>query len=109
MRIAVGLAVLALAGCASAGGSGGWTRDSWAAQAVKEVTSGPYSFSASPYGEDGFKINLKIRMNAVRSSGMGPDEEQFMEAARAAAPEGCKVKSVTRQPDGSAVADYDCG
>jgi hypothetical protein len=110
MRYAAFGLVLLVSACASAPAGGGWTQQSWASQAIRQVTGGPFSFSAAPYGGDGFKIRLAIRMNAVGASASGaPDDAQLQAAAQAAAPEGCTVKSVTRQADGSAVADYDCG
>ena len=105
-------AALATAGaCATGGSTSGWTQASWASQAVKSVTQGPYAFSASPYGEDGFKLTLTIRRPLVSvQSGvdMIPDDEALRAAAEAAAPNGCKLKSVARTETGDAVADYDC-
>jgi hypothetical protein len=100
----------ALAACAASGSD--WTSQSWASQAMRSVTGGPFGFSAEPYG-DGLKFKLTIKTGAVGLAGAEtatfPGDEDLMAAATNAAPEGCKVKSVTRTPDGGAVADYDCG
>lgn len=107
-RVTFCLFAVLLASCASTGP--GWTPASWAAQGAKTLNQGPYAFSAAPYGEDGFKLTLKLRPSAfgIQSAGSMPDDEDLRAAAEAAAPEGCSLVSVTRTETGDAIADYDC-
>ncbi len=99
---------LTLVACASPGT--GWTPASWAAQAAKDFNQGPYAFSASPYGADGFKLTLRLRPDAFNIQSVGsPDDEDLRAAAEAAAPSGCTLNSVSRTETGEAIADYDCG
>lgn len=107
--LCLALPMALIAACASGGGA--WTPASWAAQTAKTFNQGPYAFSAAPYGEDGFKLTLKLRPSAfgVQSAGSMPDDDDLRAAAEAAAPEGCSLKAVTRTETGEAIADYDCG
>ena len=102
-------AVLTVAACAS-GGSGSWSASSWNGLAPQNVYGGGYQFHAAPAEGQGFKIKftLKTDGNFGIASGTAPTDEELMEAAESAAPEGCTVASVERTPDGGAVADYDC-
>ncbi len=96
-----------LTACAS--GGAGWTPASWAAQSAKSFTQGSYAFSAAPYGEDGFKLTLKLDASlfSVQRAG-APDEETLRAAAAAAAPAGCTLKTIERTETGETIADYDC-
>jgi len=111
---ALSIGALALAACATPSPASSvrvWGPEGWAAQPAKTVSGGRFAFSAMPYGRDGFQLKLSIKTGAVGISGAAngaPDEAQLLEAAKAAAPEGCSVKSVTRTEDGGAVADYEC-
>lgn len=104
------LAASVLAACASSGASGTWNAQSWAAQTIRDVTSGPFGFSASPYGDDGFQFRISLKTGAfgIASADGAPDDAQLRDAAEAAAPDGCELRSVERTPDGGALADYDC-
>lgn len=105
------IGVAALTACAS---GGGWTQSSWLGQQASDFNSGPYKLSASPVG-GGFKLKLTVStdafFNVSRSAGEEgvppPTEEDLIEAAKAAAPEGCTFKSLELTEDG-ALADYDC-
>lgn len=113
MRTAViAISVATLAACAG-GASSAWTQASWAAQKAQDVNSGPWKLSASPLGGDGFKLKLSVTTDQLfgtaGADGMAaPDEDTLMEAAQAAAPEGCAVSAIERTEDGGAVASYDC-
>ena len=101
-----------LAACAT--GASTWSQASWLSQQAQEVNSGPYRLSASPLGGDGFKLKLSVSTDSffrvARSPDMPPpDEATLIEAAKAAAPEGCEFVSLELTEDGGAVADYDCG
>jgi hypothetical protein len=106
-------AMLSLAACATGGSS--WTQQSWLGQKAKDFNSGPWKFSAAPVRGNGFKMQFKINLNDI-SAGSGaegdlkdPTEAEIIEAAKAAAPEGCAFKSLTKTENGDYEADYTCG
>ena len=109
-RSILAAAVLTVAACTS-GSSGSWSASTWNGLVPQNVYGGNYQFYAAPAEGQGFKLKftLKTDGNFGIASGEAPDEADFEEAAKAAAPEGCSFVSVTRTPDGGAVAEYDCG
>lgn len=70
---------------------------------------GGYSFFASPAEGQGFKLKFSVKTDGTFGVAEAPTEDALVEAARAAAPEGCNFVSLERSADGGAVADYDCG
>ncbi|MEZ5998247.1 MAG: hypothetical protein R3B98_06100 [Hyphomonas sp.] len=101
--------VLAVAACASSGGSG-WSASTWNGLAPQNVYGGAYEFFAAPAEGQGFKLKFTLKTDGnFRAAGGGaPTDEELAEAAKAAAPEGCSFVSVSRTADGGAEADYDC-
>lgn len=109
MRTALLPAIVLLAACAS--GSGGWSASMWNGLPDQTVVGGNYAFLASPMEGQGFKLKFSVKTdgNFGVASAEPASEDALLEAAQAAAPEGCTVITVERTPDGGAVADYDCG
>jgi hypothetical protein len=88
-----------------------WTTDRWLRQADKDVTSDRWSFSAVPLGEDGFKLRLTLKTDDLfrpSTASVSPEFDDLRAAATKAAPEGCTLRDLEMQPDGSALADYKC-
>lgn len=100
----------ALSACATASDAI-WTTDRWLRQSDRDVTSDRWAFSAAPMGGDGFQLRLTLKTDDLfrpSTASERPDLDVLTEAARRAAPEGCEFASLDVQPDGSAVADYEC-
>lgn len=106
----IAVTVLAVAACAS-GGNGGWSASTWNGLAPQNVYAGGYEFYAAPAEGQGFKLKFTLRTdgNFGIASGGAPTEAELEEAAKAAAPDGCRFISISRTADGGALADYECG
>ena len=63
----------------------------------------------APAEGQGFKLKFSVKTDGTFGVAEAPTEDALVEAARAAAPEGCNFVSLERSADGGAVADYDCG
>jgi hypothetical protein len=60
-------------------------------------------------GEDALTLQVHFRISATGEDETGPvTEEMWMNAARAAAPAGCVVKSLAPTPEGGRKAAYKC-
>lgn len=106
------LTTAALAACVSSGtGNRQWDPDAWMRQGTQDVSSGGWNLSASPLGEDGFKLKLTLKTDGLFRGASGEDRPGF-EALEAAAidatPTGCDYLGLELTADGGAVADYDC-
>ena len=100
-------AALVLGACAA--NSVGWSASTWSGLPDRTVAGGGYSFFASPAEGQGFKLKFSVKTDGTFGVAEAPTEDALVEAARAAAPEGCNFVSLERSADGGAVADYDCG
>ena len=99
-------AALALGACAAS--SSGWSASAWNGLPDRTVAGGGYSFFASPAEGQGFKLKFSVKTDGMFGVAEAPAEDALVEAAKAAAPEGCSFVSLERTPDGGAVADYAC-
>lgn len=99
-------AALVLGACAAS--SSGWSASTWNGLPDRTVVGGGYSFFASPAEGQGFKLKFSVKTDGTFGVAEAPTEDALLEAAKAAAPEGCDFVALERTPDGGAVADYDC-
>lgn len=71
--------------------------------------------SAVPVRGDGFKLKFSINLTDIAAGSTADGgltdltETEMIEAAKAAAPDGCSFISLSPTEDGSFEADYDCG
>ncbi|RAN38241.1 hypothetical protein [Hyphomonas pacifica] len=106
MKYLVLSAALALSACAAS--SPRWSASTWNGLPDRTVAGGGYSFFAAPVEGQGFKLKFSVKTDGSFGVASAPNEDALLEAARAAAPEGCRLLAFERTPDGGAVADYDC-
>ncbi len=106
MRYLIAGAALLTAACAS--GNSGWSAATWSGLPDRTVAGGGYSFFAAPAEGQGFKLKFSVKTDGTFGVAEAPTEDALIEAATAAAPEGCTFLSLDRTPDGGAIADYDC-
>ena len=104
---------LVLAACASGTSTPAmrWNASAWNGLAAQTIGTGNYSFFAAPLDGQGFKLKLTLVTDGAFRIQEGEDNtlpEELEAAARQAAPEGCRLASITLAPDGSAEAAYDC-
>lgn len=109
--LAAGLA--GLAACASGGEGPGmrWSASAWDGLAAQTIGTQNHNFFAAPIGGEGFRLKLTLLTDGDFRIQEGEDETlpgELEDAARLAAPEGCRFVSLTRTADGGAEADYDC-
>ena len=102
-----------LAACASGGEAPGlrWSASAWDGLAAQTIGTQNHNFFAAPIGGEGFKLKLTLLTDGDFRVQEGEDETlgaELEEAARRAAPEGCRFVSLTRTADGGAEAAYDC-
>jgi len=109
--VAAGL--FGLAACASGASSPQmkWSASSWNGIAPKTIGTDNYNFFAAPLDGQGFKLKLTLQTDGNFRVLAGEDTfpAELEQAARDAAPEGCRFVSLALAADGSAEADYDCG
>ncbi|KCZ54929.1 hypothetical protein HY29_01615 [Hyphomonas beringensis] len=106
MKYFVLSAALALSACAAS--SSGWSAAAWNGLPDRTVAGGNYSFFAAPVEGQGFKLKFSVKTDGSFGVASAPTEDALLEAASAAAPEGCTLATLERTPDGGAVADYAC-
>lgn len=101
---------LAVSACASDGGPH-WSASSWNGLAPQELDHGQYNYYAAPLDDRGFKLKLTLKTDGLFGGASADDamsDEALLAVAEQAAPDGCIVTTVSRAPDGSAIADYEC-
>lgn len=88
-----------------------WSASVWDGLAAQTIGTQNHNFFAAPIGGDGFRLKLTLLTDGDFRIQQGEDETlpvEMEEAARRAAPEGCRFLSLTRTADGGAEAAYDC-
>ena len=99
-------AFLALSACASGGPSGFDNIASIPSTLDQQGVS--FGIGRVP-GEDALTLQVHFKISEADGEEAGPVTDQmWMDAARAAAPEGCTVKSLTPTADGGRKAAYQC-
>ncbi|ABI77179.1 putative lipoprotein [Hyphomonas neptunium ATCC 15444] len=103
---------LVLAACASGTTSPTmrWSASAWNGLAAQTIGTDNYSFFAAPLDGEGFKLKLTLATDGAFRIQEGEDTfpEELQAAAEQAAPEGCRLDTLTLAADGSAEAAYDC-
>ena len=103
---------LVLAACASGTGTSTarWSASAWNGIAAQTIGTDNYSFFAAPLDGEGFKLKLTLATDGMFRVQEGEDTfpEELRAAAEQAAPEGCRLDTLTLAADGSAEAAYDC-
>ena len=105
-RVAYLLAALALAACESGPPTGFDNLTSIPRDLDRQGVS--FGVGRVP-GEDALTFQVHFKISSTGEDEGGPvTEDMWMDAAKAAAPAGCTVKSLAPTADGGRKASYDC-
>lgn len=87
-----------------------WSASAWNGLAAQTIGTDNYSFFAAPLDGEGFKLKLTLATDGAFRIQEGEDTfpEELRAAAEQAAPEDCRLDTLTLATDGSAEAAYDC-